>query len=67
MKLRAAQILLSVDMSPSARREWVEIYMVISPTLHNGSPSARREWVEIRITEGVEVLVPVSLREEGVG
>ena len=36
--------------SPSPRREWIEIILVkMRPSLQNLSPSPRREWIEINI------------------
>ena len=34
-------------MSPSARREWIEIYMHFYKKDALSSPSAKREWIEI--------------------
>ena len=53
--------------SPSARREWIEMYLpyeyYYSTTV---SPSARREWIEIDADIVTIKLALVSLREEGV-
>ena len=34
--------------SPSIRREWIEIYYITDGKIINGSPSIRREWIEMR-------------------
>ena len=36
-----------MTMSPSMRREWIEIVGLQSLFFHHGSPSMRREWIEI--------------------
>ena len=53
--------------SPSARREWIEIHAREIEIYKQESPSARREWIEIpfKIIPGQRVPA-VSLREEGV-
>ena len=54
-------------LSPSMRREWIEI-----PThrrgwnSHGSSPSMRREWIEIGFADGVLDGIKVSLHAEGV-
>ena len=47
MKLPASCVRYSLAQSPSARREWVEIFGLSKPLEFFQSPSARREWVEI--------------------
>ena len=34
-------------MSPSMRREWIEMAWVLTPPKSETSPSMRREWIEI--------------------
>ena len=55
--------------SPSARREWVEIFSALRGRVWGDeSPSARREWVEIWCCRRHrDWWRYVSLREEGVG
>ena len=53
-------------MSPSARREWIEIYMHFYKKDALSSPSAKREWIEIKGLTSSEGLPSVSLCEEGV-
>ena len=36
-----------IRLSPSMRREWIEIRIYASKLRHDGSPSMRREWIEI--------------------
>ena len=52
--------------SPSARREWIEMVSEgIRPSTFV-SPSARREWIEIPGALSIKICDKVSLREEGV-
>ena len=54
-------------MSPSMRREWIEIFHLrcnLSPA--EQSPSMRREWIEILMTFGNAMQFGVSLHAEGV-
>ena len=54
--------------SPSARRAWVEIFLLLySVHIALVSPSARRAWVEIDSIRSVAGMRIVALREEGVG
>ena len=53
-------------MSPSSRREWIEILIVALKSVFFGSPSSRREWIEILIGKFMKVGLSVSLLAEGV-
>ena len=52
--------------SPSARREWIEIWAAAISSAIATSPSARREWIEMATVTFFHVFDRVSLREEGV-
>ena len=54
------------DMSPSMRREWIEILCLLNRLIHPESPSMRREWIEIAIMPIVLLAEMVSLHAEGV-
>ena len=53
-------------MSPSMRREWIEILCLLNRLIHPESPSMRREWIEIAIMPIVLLAEMVSLHAEGV-
>ena len=54
-------------MSPSMRREWIEIGKDNVGILHKvRSPSMRREWIEIIFPFGLFLSIHVSLHAEGV-
>ena len=53
--------------SPSMRREWIEIQILMRILLANWSPSMRREWIEISQSQLAEKAeINVSLHAEGV-
>ena len=55
-------------MSPSLRRVWVEIFIVLlHPPEPLPSPSLRRVWVEMSDVGGSERISGVTLLAEGVG
>ena len=39
--------------SPSMRREWIEIFLLVVYPLIRGSPSMRREWIEMAYYTGI--------------
>ena len=43
--------MICVLLSPSIRREWIEIIKLITSMYKLMSPSIRREWIEINGTE----------------
>ena len=47
MKYMCDALLLTYYMSPSTRREWIEIAEYLFPVLRFESPSTRREWIEM--------------------
>ena len=53
-------------MSPSTRREWIEISHTARTRRELQSPSTRREWIEIIMLFFVDLLRLVSLHTEGV-
>ena len=54
-------------MSPSMRREWIEILQLYSVlTIRQGSPSMRREWIEMDKAGEAWQKNNVSLHAEGV-
>ena len=53
-------------MSPSMRREWIEISVLSIPILLPKSPSMRREWIEIHGLFVDSFTLGVSLHAEGV-
>ena len=53
-------------MSPSTRREWIEINFSCSMQDLELSPSTRREWIEMTATKQFARFVNVSLHTEGV-
>ena len=53
-------------MSPSMRREWIEIGEVMYSIKRGTSPSMRREWIEMKETVCRAVTEEVSLHAEGV-
>ena len=57
-----------VMLSPSMRREWIEICTVKQQLVHVPvSPSMRREWIEIPLAAGdIRMCKKVSLHAEGV-
>ena len=59
---------VSLEPSPSMRREWIEIFLSSSCCLRLVlSPSMRREWIEMRCTKvKIEQGHKVSLHAEGV-
>ena len=52
-------------MSPSSRREWIEIYISVYEPNETESPSSRREWIEIqcRLCSFAALKSPSSRRE----
>ena len=55
------------NMSPSIRREWIEIpNLCIYYSILVTSPSIRREWIEIYMIADVVSILVVSLHTEGV-
>ena len=67
MKYLPELVKRSLTLSPSMRREWIEM---IPPRSETGtlqmSPSMRREWIEISSNVTVCWISPVSLHAEGV-
>ena len=55
-----------VYMSPSTRREWIEMPSTCDLPLYGKSPSTRREWIEITTIRLLLDGVRVSLHTEGV-
>ena len=54
-------------MSPSMRREWIEMFHFRNDTSGGfPSPSMRREWIEMAVTARYQATSPVSLHAEGV-
>ena len=53
-------------MSPSMRREWIEIHICRIGDNRRVSPSMRREWIEISILPYLQKRHAVSLHAEGV-
>ena len=54
-------------LSPSMRREWIEIFPPGCVVKLGASPSMRREWIEIKEVEKSDVVNrSVSLHAEGV-
>ena len=53
-------------MSPSMRREWIEIHMLWNLRRNDTSPSMRREWIEIYLDSLSVGTISVSLHAEGV-
>ena len=54
------------NMSPSMRREWIEMTIWRNQIRNTWSPSMRREWIEIFLICGSPIRIPVSLHAEGV-
>ena len=54
------------DLSPSMRREWIEISGMRMSTGNESSPSMRREWIEMPYWSSFRSLKRVSLHAEGV-
>ena len=52
--------------SPSARKVWIEMEMVLKKDYHEVSPSARKVWIEIGKTGTQRKRPAVTFREEGV-
>ena len=55
-----------ITLSPSMRREWIEMIPKVKKLLPEGSPSMRREWIEIQRICSYERQEMVSLHAEGV-
>ena len=53
-------------MSPSVKREWIEIQWFANPSAPIVSPSVKREWIEIPIVGSGGLPLKVSLCKEGV-
>ena len=55
-------------MSPSTRRAWIEIAILVDcGRLRSRSPSTRRAWIEIQMADnGIYGFVDVALHPEGV-
>ena len=53
-------------LSPSTRREWIEISRSLNIYTSAMSPSTRREWIEMRKTLPTRQTARVSLHTEGV-
>ena len=67
MKLWRVEMMLYQELSPSTRREWIEMAPVPAVRLFDESPSTRREWIEIPLfSAGFFVIYCVSLHTEGV-
>ena len=56
----------AVQLSPSMRREWIEMTKAIELLQNKGSPSMRREWIEIWRELYLYCIRLVSLHAEGV-
>ena len=56
----------SHTLSPSMRREWIEMSITSEIVTPFESPSMRREWIEIDHMDGVSLSKVVSLHAEGV-
>ena len=54
------------EMSLSARRAWIEIFITQIKTVTGWSLSARRAWIEITVVATLATLVTVALRKESV-
>ena len=57
---------LAEHRSPSMRREWIEMVLVLSTAFVTASPSMRREWIEIFVRIPIRRTTMVSLHAEGV-
>ena len=55
-----------LQMSPSMRREWIEMYQDYTTLISMLSPSMRREWIEIKTFLCDLWTQHVSLHAEGV-
>ena len=55
MKYLKAMLIICSSLSPSTRREWIEIAPFTLQIVLSASPSTRREWIEIAITKDVAV------------
>ena len=67
MKYQPNQLIVTGDLSPSMRREWIEMSIFFLTISSVSSPSMRREWIEIRqLLSGSGERFPVSLHAEGV-
>ena len=47
MKWETLHVINDYILSPSMRREWIEMHHVKHPVTDSESPSMRREWIEI--------------------
>ena len=47
MKCLLVAGVVAVGVSPSMRREWIEIHCTDTRLAHDLSPSMRREWIEM--------------------
>ena len=54
------------NMSPSMRREWIEMPTTGNVVKVSESPSMRREWIEMELWKNVPKIWQVSLHAEGV-
>ena len=66
MKYAYYQQIEDGTMSPSMRREWIEIHICRIGDNRRVSPSMRREWIEISILPYLQKRHAVSLHAEGV-
>ena len=64
--LEAEDIRMCKKLSPSMRREWIEMSHCCRVLAFPLSPSMRREWIEIQWWEDVDNVKRVSLHAEGV-
>ena len=56
---------LAEHRSPSMRREWLEMVLVLSTAFFTASPSMRREWIEIqRSLKAPKTIASPSMRRE---
>ena len=55
-----------LQLSPSMRREWIEIFHGYAVRNDLESPSMRREWIEMSVPRRRQIWTDVSLHAEGV-
>ena len=66
MKFRSFSHILEKTLSPSMRREWIEMLNFLKSIAIVMSPSMRREWIEMGSYGEIELVLWVSLHAEGV-
>ena len=66
MKYQPNQLIVTGDLSPSMRREWIEMSIFFLTISSVSSPSMRREWIEIACILPLLAAAMVSLHAEGV-